>query len=198
MPPRRDSEQVVLLDPSGSAVGTCAKAEVHHGRTPLHLAFSCYVFDPQAQLLVTRRATSKATFPGVWSNTVCGHPAPGEGLLAAARRRAVAELGLSLASVRLGLPRFAYTAQLHGVVENEMCPVLLATTGPGTALEPDPAEVDDAVWMPWAEVLASVASGDRRWSPWCADQVRQLDRMGPDPAAWPSGDPSTLPPAARL
>jgi len=198
VPRRRDSEQVVLLDPSGSAIGTCPKADVHHAQTPLHLAFSCYVFDLHARLLVTRRAATKATFPGVWTNTVCGHPAPGEGLLAAARRRADDELGLSLASVRLGLPRFAYTAQLHGVVENEMCPVLLATPGPEPALEPDPAEVDDTAWMPWEEVLASVASGDRRWSSWCLDQVRQLDRMGPDPAGWPSGDPLMLPPAARL
>ena len=81
-------ELIVLVDEDGTAIGTMPKPLVHHGETPLHRAFSAYLFDGQGRLLVTRRAQSKATFPGMWTNTVCGHPGPGEDDGAAIARRA--------------------------------------------------------------------------------------------------------------
>jgi len=195
-------ELVVLVDESGHATGTAAKTEIHDEATPLHLAFSCYVFDAAGRLLVTTRARSKRTFPGVVTNTVCGHPGPGESLDTAVRRRADAELGMTLGAVRLVLPRFRYRAEMAGVVENELCPVLIATAeeSAGTTAEvtPDHREVEAVEWVPWRDFVAEVSQGHRQVSPWCALQVAQLDRMGPDPAAWPAGDPSLLPPAARL
>ena len=67
-------ELVVLLDEDGHAIGTTAKAGVHHSDTPLHLAFSCYLFNDRGELLLTQRALSKPTWPGAWTNSVCGHP----------------------------------------------------------------------------------------------------------------------------
>jgi len=187
-------EVVVLLDEQGRATGTMPKAQAHHAGTPLHLAFSTYVLDDDDRLLLTRRALTKRTFPGVWTNTVCGHPGPGEDLAHAAVRRAGQELGLRLEDVRLVLPRFRYRAEMHGVVENEICPVLVARAG-GDRLVVDPDEVDDVRWEPWAEVVASVLDGSREISPWCAEQVEQLHALGPDPARWPTADRADLPPA---
>jgi len=177
-------ESVVLLDEAGRAVGTMPKSEVHHHNTPLHLAFSCYVFDAAGRVLVTRRALHKATFPGVWTNSCCGHPAPGEEIRDAVRRRVGEELGLALVDLRLLLPRFRYRAVMGGVTENEMCPVFVArTTDPVRA---DPDEVDEVAWEPWAAFRAGVLDGTRPVSSWCREQVGELpaDPLGAAEAAY--------------
>ena len=61
----------------------------------------------------------------MWTNTVCGHPGPGEDDAAAIARRAGFELGLGVADVRPALPGYRYRAEFRGVVENEICPVYL-------------------------------------------------------------------------
>lgn len=187
------AERVVLLDEQGVAVGTTDKATVHHRDTPLHLAFSCYVFDEAGAVLVTRRATHKPTWPGAWTNSVCGHPGPGEPLAEAVRRRARDELGIGLSDVRLMLPAFRYRAVMpDGVVENEMCPVFVASTA--DAVRPDPDEVDSFEWVDWADFRTTVLDGTRDVSPWCVSQVQGLPEH---PAAAPSQPETALPPAAR-
>jgi isopentenyl-diphosphate delta-isomerase len=194
------AEQVVLLDEAGHAIGTMAKAEVHHERTPLHLAFSCYVFDgldrPGPRLLVTQRALHKPTWPGVWTNSVCGHPAPGEDLTAAVRRRAEQELGMELAALELVLPAFRYEATMaDGVRENELCPVFVATaSGPA---RPDPAEVADHAWEDWRSFRDDVLAGRREVSPWCVEQVAALAAVEETPGRFRPGAASDLPPAGR-
>jgi isopentenyl-diphosphate delta-isomerase len=192
------AEQVVLLDEAGRAIGTAPKATVHTADTPLHLAFSAYVFGSDGHLLLTRRALDKPTFPGVWTNSVCGHPAPGEDLADAVRRRAQSELGVVVTGVRLVLPEFGYRAEMGGVVEHELCPVYAAWLAPGERLRLDPREVHEASWARWAELCEEVRFGIRSVSPWCATQLRLLERLGADPRGWPEGDPDLLPPAARV
>jgi len=189
-------ERVILLDETGRAAGTAAKSEVHHRATPLHLAFSCYVFGVGGELLVTRRASGKRTFPGVWTNSFCGHPEPGEPMADAVHRRARQELGIDLDGLRLVLPRFRYHAEQDGLVENEMCPVFLARGRVGDAA-PDPTEVDEVRRVDWASFSSAVRAGS--WpgvSPWCADQVAALHVLGAGPTAWPAADPAELPDAA--
>lgn len=189
-------ERVVLLDEDGRAVGTTDKATVHHAETPLHLAFSCYLFNPRGELLLTQRALSKRTWPGVWTNTCCGHPAPAESPRDAVLRRLSDELGLLLSHVDLVLPGFRYRAVMgNGVVENEMCPVFRAIAD--VTPQPNPDEVEATRWVSWAELADGVRAGSAEISPWAALQIQELARLGPDPAVWPVGDPVQLPPAAR-
>jgi isopentenyl-diphosphate delta-isomerase len=192
------TELVVLLDDHGRATGTADKAAVHGSDTPLHLAFSAYLFDGDGRLLVTRRALGKRTFPGVWTNSVCGHPAPAEALPDAVRRRTRRELGVDLAELRLILPRFAYRAEMDGVVELEQCPVYAGWLADGRRPRLAADEVEDAEWITWADFSADVLAGTREVSDWCAEQVPQLVALGPDPRRWPAADDELLPPAARL
>src|SRR5262245_58498436 len=123
-------EEIVLLSEAGEAVGTAPKASSHHQQTPYHLAFSCYLVDAERHVLITRRALDKRTFPGVWTGSCCGHPAPGEGLEDAVRRRLKTELGVTAEAVTPVLPEFRYRATAaDGIVENERCPVVRAVTG---------------------------------------------------------------------
>lgn len=189
-------ELVVLLDEEGRSVGTHPKSTVHHGETPLHLAFSCYLLDHDGRLLLTRRAATKRTWPAVWTNTCCGHPGPGESLSSAVSRRLRDELGLEVEDLRLALPAFRYRAVMDdGTVENEMCPVLVGRCPDPEALAPDPAEVDDAEWVPYAELRHEVLSGQRSVSPWC---VEQLALLPADSAVVPALAEGLLPPAATL
>ncbi len=187
------SESVVLLDEEGRAVGTTDKRSVHHADTPLHLAFSVHIFDEHGSVLVTRRALDKATFPGVWTNSCCGHPAPGEQLADAVRRRVHQELGLEIEGLRLLLPRFRYRAVMDGTSENEMCPVFVATTSDEVRL--DPVEVAEVRWEPWTEFREGVLDGTRAISQWCLEQLEQLPE---DPLSAPAASEDDLPPGARL
>jgi len=191
-----DQESVVLCAPDGSGLGTAPKSTVHHRDTPLHLAFSCYVFDAAGRVLVTRRAYDKRTFPGIRTNSCCGHPAPGEGMRSAVLRRLRHELGIVPSELDLILPTFRYRATaVDGTVENELCPVYRALTTPDVPVTVHPPEVHDAWWVPWPE-FAVQADGTDPLSSWGAKQVAQLSALGPDPLAWPKGELALLPGAA--
>jgi len=178
-------ELVVLLAPDGTPIGTRRKADVHDRSTPLHLAFSLYLFDAEDRLLLTRRALGKRTWPGVWTNTCCGHPSPVEEPEEAVRRRVGQELGLELAELTCVLPDFAYTAvDASGVVENEICPVYTArTVHPFVDPAANPAEVVDWKWGEWQHVVDAVRATPFVFSPWSVLQVGQLADALEGPAA---------------
>jgi isopentenyl-diphosphate Delta-isomerase len=167
-------DEVVLLDEWGSPVGRAPKSAAHGPDTALHLAFSCHVVNALGELLVTRRSLSKQAWPGVWSNSFCGHPRPAESLTAAVRRRAEFELGIELTEVELALPLFRYRAtDANGTVENEVCPVYVAATADEP--DPNPREIAEYAWVAPHDVGRAVTAAPWAFSPWLVLQARQLE-----------------------
>jgi isopentenyl-diphosphate delta-isomerase len=166
------TEYVVLLDDGLNVSGTMEKSRVHTTATPLHLAFSCYIFNEQNQLLLTRRARVKIAWPGVWTNSVCGHPQPGEALPDAVIRRCYDELGLAIATPELVDDSFRYRAtDASGIVENEYCPVFF--TRAASRPQPNEQEVMDYAWLPVEKLLAAVKAQPAAYSPWMVEQLKR-------------------------
>lgn len=165
-------EFVVLVDDNNIPIGTADKATVHTTHTPLHRAFSLFIFNSKHQVLLTKRATNKKTFPGVWTNTVCGHLAPNESTLDSAMRRLHDELGIeNVALIEVAPYRYRF-ADSNGIVENEICPIVVGYyDGDPT---PDPFEVDEWKWMDWEAFLHDIEINGSIYSPWCKEEARIL------------------------
>lgn len=164
------------MDDDGTPIGTELKSLIHTDTTPLHLAFSLYLFSPTGQVLLTRRALTKRTWPGVWTNSCCGHPLPGEDIERAVHRRLQTELGVGVTALRCVLPNFSYSAvDAGGVRENEICPVFVGTiVHPEPVLAPNEDEVVDWTWVSWPQVVSAMAATPFAFSPWAALQVAEL------------------------
>ena len=172
-----DSSRVVLLGDDGGRIGTASKASVHDADTPLHLGFSCHVLVDDDRVLVTRRALTKRTFAGVWTNAFCGHPAPDEAVEDAVRRHARQELGLELTDLELALPDFRYRAtDANGVVEHEVCPVFTACAVGGLTVNPQ--EVAEVATVAPGLLAASLAATPWAFSPWLVEQSKSMPLYG--------------------
>lgn len=173
-------EFVVLVDDNNNEIGTALKDTVHTADTPLHRGFSLFLFNSKKELLLTKRSSKKKTFPGVWTNTVCGHPAPGESVVEAAKRRLDVELGLrteDLRNLREAAPYRYRFVDRNGIVENEICPILVAYSDADP--KPDPEEVKKWRWMKWEKFLEEIKKNPYMYSPWCVEEAIVLkDRLG--------------------
>jgi isopentenyl-diphosphate delta-isomerase len=183
------TDAVVLLSEEGRPIGVTPRATVHSTTTPLHLAFSCYLHDDRGRVLVTRRALAKRTWPGVWTNSFCGHPRPGEDVEDAVHRYAEHELGTRVTELTALLPAFRYRAvDPSGVVENELCPVWAARVD--APLHPNPDELVDYRWVEATDLVRAVAVAPWALSPWMVEQVAELVGLGHEvgggaQASWP-------------
>jgi isopentenyl-diphosphate delta-isomerase len=130
-------EPLILVDESNRAVGTAGKTAVHRAGL-LHRAFSIFIVDERGRIVLQQRSRKKYHSAGLWANSCCGHPRPGERTLAAAHRRLNEELGIS-SPLSFGFYSRYQTDLDHGMQENEFVYVYF---GPLTAPPlPDPAEV---------------------------------------------------------
>ena len=167
-------ELVVLVDEQNNPIGTMPKDRVHTTSTPLHRGFSLFIFNQRGELLVTRRAADKKTFPDVWTNTVCGHPAPDEAPELSAARRLRDELGLTARDIHVVSPYRYRFADVHGIVENEICPILVGHVADDPT--PNAHEVGEWRWMPWQEFLTEIQNIPDKYSPWCIEEAAILQK----------------------
>src|ERR1044072_1727463 len=80
------AEELILVDAFDREVGVGERMQAHRAGA-LPRAFSVFVFDGRGHLLMQKRAADKYHSAGLWSNTACGHPRPGEADPEAGRRR---------------------------------------------------------------------------------------------------------------
>ena len=165
-------ELVVLVDENDQMIGTMAKALVHGAETPLHRAFSAFIFRvSDGQLLLQQRSHTKQTWPLVWSNSCCGHPGVAESTLEAVRRRLRDELGLTPLRLEVASP-YRYCFTRDGVMENEICPIVVGTVDTEPTINPD--EVEAIRWVDWKEFVKETQDHPERYSEWCVEEVAIL------------------------
>ncbi|MEK7619489.1 MAG: isopentenyl-diphosphate Delta-isomerase, partial [Patescibacteria group bacterium] len=111
-------ENCILVDETDHEIGTEEKMATHE-RGLLHRAFSVFVFNASGELLLQQRAFEKYHSAGLWTNTCCSHPRPGEETLAAAYRRLQEEMGFDCPLNEMFT--FRYLAPFpNGLTENEV------------------------------------------------------------------------------
>lgn len=164
-------EQVVIVDEENNVLRTMPKSVVHGADTPLHRAFSSFIFNKKGELLIQRRGHEKKAWPLVWSNSCCGHPTLNEDNVAAAKRRLKEELGLSVSKLEEVMP-YRYKFSQNGIMENEICPVLVGITYGEPQINPD--EVEEIRWINWEDFLKETDSRPGKYSPWCLEQAKIL------------------------
>lgn len=167
-------ELVVLVNKENQSIGTAPKSEVHTANTPLHRGFSVFLLNSRGELLLQQRSKKKKTFPLVWSNTCCGHPGVGERPEDAAKRRLKDELGITVKDndIQMLLPDYRYRAEMNGIVENELCPVMIAFTDQKPS--PNLDEVENIRWIPWNKFLNEAKHSPKKYSSWSVEEAKLL------------------------
>ncbi|GMH68559.1 hypothetical protein TrST_g11984 [Triparma strigata] len=190
-------DTVILVSPDDKVIGSSSKVTSHTfskstPRGQLHRAFSVFLFDSSGRLLLQKRASSKITFPDVWTNTCCSHPLHGltpsevdgpsdlpsvPGVKNAAVRKLSQELGMPIGQISKSrlkfLTRLHYWASdsvTHGPLspwgEHEIDYVLFYQLKPSEVItiNPNPEEVSEIKWVTPTELKNSLKTG--LWSPW--------------------------------
>jgi isopentenyl-diphosphate Delta-isomerase len=145
-------EQLILVDESNRATGSAGKTAIHRAGL-LHRAFSIFIVDDRGRIVLQRRNPKKYHSGGLWANSCCGHPRPGERTISAARRRLNEELGVTSA---LSFGFFArYRTELdNGMHENEFVYVYFGRLM--SEPRPDPAEIADVALLSCEDIVRRI------------------------------------------
>lgn len=155
-------EKVILVDESDREIGFEEKIEAHR-RGLLHRAFSVFIFNSRGELLLQKRAEGKYHSAGLWTNTACGHPRPGEELASAAERRLREEMGINCKLKDVST--FIYQVPFgNGLIEHELDHVFIGRTD--DLPMPDPTEAGDWRHVSWTDLEKAVALNPEAYTFW--------------------------------
>ncbi|HEX9649031.1 MAG TPA: isopentenyl-diphosphate Delta-isomerase [Cyclobacteriaceae bacterium] len=163
-------EEVILVDKKDQVVGSMEKLEAHK-KGVLHRAFSVFIFNSAGQLLLQKRALKKYHSGGLWSNTCCSHPRPGEDTRDAAARRLQEEMGLTSRLKKAF--SFQYKVKFeNGLTENEFDHVFvgLCEVDPN----PDPREVADWKFIDMDFVLRDSVNQPEQYTYWFRKSISKV------------------------
>jgi len=155
-------EEVILVDEADNQIGTAEKLQAHK-EGKLHRCFSAFVFNSEGKLLLQQRAKSKYHSGGLWSNTCCSHPRPGEAVEAAAHRRLKEELGFDCPLKEAFT--FIYKTKFdNGLFEHEFDHVFIGKFD-GSPI-PNPEEVESWTWVSLAELKKDIKENPENYTYW--------------------------------
>lgn len=167
-----EREEVIVVDASDRVVGAAPKLEAHVAGL-LHRAVSVFVTDGRGNLLLQRRADGKYHSPGLWTNSCCGHPRPGESPAQGARRRLEEEMGITCPLEYAG--SFHYRAEFpNGLIEHEIDHVFVGRWSGQPS--PDASEVASWRWVPVSELQHDMQLWPRRYTAWLAPALATARR----------------------
>ncbi|OOQ56684.1 isopentenyl-diphosphate delta-isomerase [Mucilaginibacter pedocola] len=160
----------MLVDHDDQRIGVMEKMEAHL-KGALHRAFSIFVFNSSGKLLLQQRALEKYHSGGLWTNSCCGHPRPGEDVLDAGKRRLMEETGLTCELEELFT--FVYRHEFpNGLTEYEYDHVLIGFSD--EAPRPDPAEIADHCYQDPEKLSVALKEQPELYTAWlqiCYDRV---------------------------
>lgn len=169
-------EQVILIDETDREIGSEEKITAHE-KGVRHRAFSVFIFSSAGKLMLQKRADGKYHSAGLWTNTCCGHPRPGEETQDAAKRRLQEEMGFSCDLKEVFL--FAYRTELeNGLTENEIDHVFFGEHN--DAPRADPLEASDWKWVSREELELDVHSSPKRYTYWLSCCFSKIKSAWPD------------------
>jgi isopentenyl-diphosphate delta-isomerase len=164
-------EEVILVNEYDEEIGIQEKIAAHLTGT-LHRAFSVFVFNSSRELLLQRRTSTKYHSRGLWSNTCCGHPRPGETVELASRRRLNEEMGIDFELTRLF--DFVYRAELEdGLIEHEYDHVLIGHFD--GVPNPNRHEVAEWKWIDLAALGMDVAEHPFHYTYWFRISLNRIN-----------------------
>lgn len=169
---QENKENVILVTEKDAPLGVCEKIKAHKEGL-CHRAFSVFVtrkLKDSWQVLLQKRAKHKYHSGGLWSNTCCGHPRPGEDIEQAASRRLKEEMGLELKLLPIGV--FHYTAKLdNSLTENEVDHVFVDMyNNENFAVNPD--EVAEVKFIAFDELARELQNNPKQYTFWLASAFR--------------------------
>jgi len=157
-----NNDQVILVDENDKELGLMEKMEAHQ-RGFLHRAFSIFIFNPANEMLLQQRALNKYHSSGLWSNTCCSHPGPGEDIGEAALRRLNEEMGFTTPLKKIF--DFVYTASFeNGLKENEFDHVFAGRYD--GKIEVNHHEVKDWSFRPMEQIRQDLKERPLQYTPW--------------------------------
>lgn len=153
---------VVLVNENDQVVGQMEKLKAHRLGI-LHRAISVFVFNDNHELLIQQRAFDKYHSRGLWSNSCCSHPYPGEDVVTAGERRLTEEMGISCLLEQLF--HFTYFVELEeGLIENELDHVLIGWSNEIPDINTD--EVCNYRWISIDELKRAIAEHPEHYTFW--------------------------------
>ncbi len=154
--------EVILVNENNEQTGTMEKMEAHI-KGLLHRAFSIFIFNCKGEMLLQQRAVGKYHNGGLWTNTCCSHPGPGEDILAAAKRRLSEEMGFTTnlspafnftykATFSNGLTEYEYDHVFTGLYDGD--------------IKTNVSEVSDYCYKTLADIEASLLTHPQKYTEW--------------------------------